>query len=245
MTPIAARRRCSTVTVGGAVRAASSAFFAALPTGPAGSAAAARCHNPRALASSPPSLRDMAGLEQDRRVVRRQRQRLADRRLGALAGRPRGPPARPRNTRRTGPRRPMAQRRVGELGPRGLEVVLRFGRAGAVEQRPPALVGEQPGPGQRLVERQRRLGRLARRDPHVAGRGEHAVGGRVARLGPPGGGLERRGGLGELAALLRRERLAHGGRRGRLGRAGRQRPRKAAAISRIIGSSRPGSGWCG
>ena len=71
---------------------------------------------------------------------------------------------------------------LGDLGARGLQVALRLGGAGAVEQSFAALVGQQAGAGQRLVERHRRLARLAGGDPHVAGRGQHAVACRVAGL---------------------------------------------------------------
>ena len=85
----------------------------------------------------------------------------------------RGSRARRRNTSRTD-RSAIVARGLVELGPRGLEVVLRFGGPGPVEQRFAALLGLESGLRKRAVELERRLSGLAGGDPHIAGRGPHA-----------------------------------------------------------------------
>ena len=65
-------------------------------------------------------------------------------------------------------------RRVGHFGSRGLEVVLRLGGTGAVEQGFAALFRLQARAGQCLVECDGCLSRLIGGDPHIAGGGQKA-----------------------------------------------------------------------
>ena len=113
----------------------------------------------------------MAGLKQDRRVRGRQRQCLANRGSGSheilLAHRERG---------REVPVEGIVGDRLAGLGHAragGLEIVLRLGGAGAVEQGFPTLLGLQPGQGERPVEIERGFARLVGGDPQIAGGGPH------------------------------------------------------------------------
>ena len=135
-------------------------------------------------------LRDMAGLEQHLGRIRDHGEGPVDRRFGSrhilFPKRQRG---------REEPQIRVFADRLGCLvhpGAGGLEVALRLGHAGPVEQGEAMLFGLQPGPGQRLVERQRRLARLAGGNPHIAGRGERAVARRIAGRSEVGSGFRTR-----------------------------------------------------
>src|SRR5437868_1500226 len=133
-------------------------------------------------------VRDVASLEQDRRVGRGERQRLCDRRCRctviAFAD---------REGRGEVPiERIAGDGRRGLVGPRsgGLEVALRFRRAGSVEQGLAALPGLEAGKSKRPIEIERGLAGLVRSDPQIAGRGVHAGGLRILVARGFGGFLE-------------------------------------------------------
>ncbi len=88
------------------------------------------------------------------------------------------------------------------------QIVLRLGGAGAVEQGFAALLGFEARKRERLVERDRGLGRLARRNPHIARR-RPQMGGRRILVGRGQGRLfERRRRGCVVAAPLRGQRAA-------------------------------------